>query len=143
MKVSYFMVPKDKVLTCYAEDSVKSAGQAMIDNGHSCVIVWDGTNPVGIVTKTDIVRALCVENVSKDTEVKYVMSTKLSTIADSSPVDEVAKALAARHVHHLVVVGKNGEFVGLTSALDVANEYALDAKAFPYSRDALQHWPRS
>jgi len=51
--------------------------------------------------------------------------------------DEASKIFISNKIHHAVVVDDEGTFVGVISAWDVAREGYLDAKAWPWNRQAL------
>ena len=57
MKVSSFMVPKSKVISCTPEDYLEKAIKLMLEHvvGSVIVLTKEGT-PAGIVTKTDLIR---------------------------------------------------------------------------------------
>jgi CBS domain-containing protein len=96
--------------------------------------------PLGVVTKTDLLRAYAIDKVSSDAEVQVTMSGNVFTVKGTDNRDAVAKALIDRKVHHAVVVDDAGKMIGITSSYDIANEVALDAKAHPWSREALVEW---
>ena len=66
------------------------------------------------------------------------METDLVYIDELTERDGVADVMSKHKVHHLLVKDNKGAFVGLTTTLDVVQEAALDAKAFPYNRSAFK-----
>jgi CBS domain-containing protein len=139
MKVSSFMVPKDKVIFCLPEDSLEVPMQLMLHNvvGSIVVVSKEGV-PVGIVTKTDLLRAWNDGLDSKNNKVYEIMGTSIETILDTAPTGVAAEHFEEKKHRHAFVVDKNGTYVGIVTAYDIAVETARDNKAWPYTnRDAL------
>eukprot|EP01013_Petalomonas_cantuscygni_P023917 TRINITY_DN45444_c0_g1_i1.p1 TRINITY_DN45444_c0_g1~~TRINITY_DN45444_c0_g1_i1.p1 ORF type:complete len:156 (-),score=36.62 TRINITY_DN45444_c0_g1_i1:824-1252(-) len=136
MKVAAFMKKADAAATVPVSATVGDVASRMVSAKVGSIVVIDGTRAAGIVTKSDIVAAYA-SGVPHDTAVSSVMATTLITCGVDTERDAAAELMTKAHKHHVVVVGASGEFVGIVSSLDIAQEVILDAKAFPYSREAL------
>ena len=137
MKVSGFMVPAAKVVSCTEDDLIQRVVADMTAHKISCIVVLDKANPkkaVGIVTKTDLIQAYG-KQVPLTGNVGSIMTPYVKTVPSSTQRDEVAKVFEGLKFHHAVVVDDaTGDCVGLVSAWDVATECAKDARAWPYVR---------
>jgi len=56
LKVSAFMVPRDKVLTITSDTIIEEAAQLMQQHKAGCLPVLEGEKLIGIITETDILR---------------------------------------------------------------------------------------
>jgi CBS domain-containing protein len=138
MKVQYFMIPKDQVATVHPEDTILSAAKIITERQVGSVVVVNNNGlPLGIITKTDIVTSV-VQSKSSSSHVIDIMSDDLLFVEETAERDHVADVMAKNKKHHVLVKNTKGEFVGLTTTLDVVHEAALDAKAFPYNRSAFR-----
>mmetsp|Transcript_24072 Transcript_24072/g.58720 ORF Transcript_24072/g.58720 Transcript_24072/m.58720 type:complete len:165 (-) Transcript_24072:283-777(-) len=145
-----FCVPAEKCATVdLASATLTDAARAMDAHKCSSVVVLDATHPrraVAIITKTDLVKWAFLDGKAPTAAVRECVTMKASdllTVARSANKSDASEIFKKRGVHHLVVVEDGADadakpYVGIVSALDVAHEYALDAKAMPYSRDALR-----
>ena len=67
-----------------------------------------------------------------------VMGTTIETILDTAPTGTAAAHFEQKKHRHAFVVDKDGTYVGIVTAYDIAVETARDNKAWPYvNRDAL------
>ena len=58
----------------------------------------------------------------------------LHCVLDTDNRDDAAKAMEKNQEHHSIVKTKDGEFVGVVSAWDIASEVAKDSRAWPWNR---------
>jgi CBS domain-containing protein len=136
MRVSEFMIPADMVVTCSPADTIQNALDLMVTKKIGAVVVLHQSNyhmPVGIATKSDIVRAY-QKGIPSTTHMGEIMSRNLTTMRDTLARDDAAKVFDREKIHHAVVLGENGEFKGLVSSWDIAVECARDARAWPWNR---------
>lgn len=99
----------EKLETTEASSSAQEAAKKMRDKNVSSLVVTDENNtPVGIVTERDLVRKICVNDVSsRNTLVQDMMSSPLATIDAISPVEAAADVMIQNKVRHLLVVENN------------------------------------
>jgi len=111
------------------------ASKLIVERHIGSVIVVDSNyEPVGIITKTDLVRAGFVNALPPTTPVTEVMHSQLEFCSEEMERDQVAETLMKKKIHHMLVKNKSNSWVGLTTSMDVVTEAALDAKAFPWTR---------
>ena len=141
MKVANFMVPRNKVVTCGPDDSLETAIQLMLEHVVGSVIVMPtglDQKPVGIVTKTDLIRGWSNGLDAKKDTVQAVMGTKYETVLDTSPVGLAAEHFEKTKHRHAFVIDANDNFVGIVTSYDIAVETARDNRSWPYvNRDEL------
>ena len=133
MRVSGFMIPKEQVKTCAASDTIESVLDAILDNKISAVVCVEENKPVGIITKTDLTKAY-KKQLPLDTKISDIMVADVKAVFENQPRDKAARIFESNKIHHAVVVGENGEFSGLISSLDIANECVKDDRAWPWNR---------
>lgn len=111
----------------------------VLDHVVGSIIVLTGEGkPAGIVTKTDLLRGWEKGLDAKTSAVSEVMGTRIETILDTSPTGVAAEHFEQKKHRHAFVVDKDGAYVGIVTAYDIAVETARDNKAWPYvNRDAL------
>lgn len=134
------MVPRSKVISCCPDDSLETAMKLMLEHVVGSVVVMPkgGDSPVGIVTKTDLIRGWEQGLDAKKDTVSTVMGTKFETVLDTSPSGIAAEHFEKLKHRHAFVVDKDGNFVGIVTAYDIAVETARDNKAWPYvNRDEI------
>jgi CBS domain-containing protein len=128
------MIPADKVCKVAVTDTIAAAIDAIVDRHISSVLVVDDeSKPVGIITKTDLVKAY-QQGRSATESVTGIMRTDMTTILDTKTRDDAAKTFERKEIHHVLVLDGSGNFVGLISAWDIASECAKDARAWPWVR---------
>lgn len=133
MRVSGFMTPKDQVKACVASDTIESVLDAILDNQISAVVCLEESKPVGIITKTDLAKAY-KQQLPLSTKISDIMVADVKAVFENQPRDKAARLFETNKIHHAVVVGENGEFSGLISSLDIANECVKDDRAWPWNR---------
>lgn len=81
--------------------------------------------------KPTISLATNLYTILKLAQVGLIMSKKdLLTVVDTESRDQAARAFERNQNHHAVVVDKNGSFVGIISAWDIAAECVRDDQAW-------------
>ncbi len=106
------------VVTAAPDETVADAAGTFLEEGISSVVVVEDDEAVGIVTGTDLVRALDEAESPREKPVSAVMSTPVVT---TDPAAELADALETMHDHGVarLVVVEDGRLVGLVSTDDV------------------------
>ena len=125
----------DEVVTAASTDSVRQVMDSMLENQISSVVVKDESEPLGIITKSDLMKAYH-DGVCIDDPCSKIMTpaNKLETCKMTDDKDKVASILASTHHHHVLVVDDTSQFVGLISSWDITAEDAKDSRAWPYLR---------
>jgi CBS domain-containing protein len=111
------------VVWCVAAGLSTAAARRILDErriGGLPVVDEEGC-PVGVVTRADL------PGDGDDTRVEEVMSPIAFTLDERAPIAHAAALMAIEGVHHLPVVGAEGDVVGMVSALDVVAWVARQA----------------
>jgi CBS domain-containing protein len=134
------------VLCVTREVSIEGLAALFLERGISAAPVVDAEGfPVGIVTKTDLVRehwergdtseltatdevldGLHVAAVARATVGEIMMSVAF-TLCEDEPLSRAAAIMAAEQVHHLPIVDAEGHVVGILSSLDFVRWVAEQA----------------
>ncbi len=105
-----------KLITINADSDIKEAAKLMLKNDISSLIVVDNEEIVGIVTKTDLIKALTQDN----RKVREFMHRKVTTVAPNTRVLEARKILINKKISRLPVI-KGNELVGMLCYSDISN----------------------
>lgn len=110
------------VVTVADDESLRGAVGAMLDRGVGSVVVVD-TGPVGIVTRTDALRAVHRDGGSlADVAARKAMSRDLVTVTKRTSVTSALDEMARHGVKKLPV--RDGiELVGIVTMTDVAEHH--------------------
>jgi CBS-domain-containing membrane protein len=125
---------------------VRDLVSLFLDEGISAVPVVDGNGkPIGLVSKTDVVRAIKGGHAANSPEVDThiqpwwdadrlsqlkvgeIMTPTLYTFSPTTTVADATAAMAFEGMHHLPVVADSGKLMGMLSALDLLNWIARHA----------------
>jgi CBS domain-containing protein len=92
------MVPVDKVVTCKQTDTIKTVMDLMLEHNIGAVVVPNSPDhPIGIITKTDIVKAYH-DNVTLDHKAQEIMQTGLEACNENMNRDQAAHILERNKV---------------------------------------------
>jgi acetoin utilization protein AcuB len=86
-------------------------------------VIDDAGRPMGVVSRTDIVRHLRTDGVLRPdfarNTVSAIMNPRLFFVLPNTPIKSVINKMLRRKVHRLFVIDQHGVLVGVVSALDV------------------------
>jgi len=99
--------------------TLEEASKLMVSKKVGSVLVSDGKNYMGIITKMDVVRLVARGKNPAQTRAKQVMSSPLKKVGVSSTVMDVAKTMRHEGVHRVVVADNNEGVVGIISDKDI------------------------
>ena len=116
------MIAKDimtrDVITVNPTMTVKSLAMTLIKNQISGAPVADKVGKiVGVVSESDIVA-------KKGKDVKSIMSKKIISVGEQTPVEEIARMMTTHHIKRLPVMN-DGKVVGIVSRADIVSAIAL------------------
>ncbi|WP_052063680.1 GGDEF domain-containing protein [Nitrincola sp. A-D6] len=132
---------RQDVVTCQRHESVLSAIRLMADYNIGSVVVCNGQQPVGMLTRRDAMH-LVPEDGEKNVIVEQVMSTPLITITPDAGIDELGIELMSGRIRHAVVVDEQGGLIGVVSESDIVNSHGLEHDLFMRSvYDVCNHHP--
>lgn len=83
-------------------------------------VINDAGRPVGVVSRTDIVRREAKP--SRTTDVREIMTATVVSVRPEDPAWEVIAKMTALKLHRLFVVDRTGVLVGVISAFDVVRK---------------------
>jgi len=106
------------VLTAGKSASLQEAALNMTKLNIGCVIVTDGTKPLGIVTERDFVTKVAAEGRPLFTEICEVMSSPLITIGPEETIWEASEIMKQKSIHKLPVK-ENEQIIGIVTTTDI------------------------
>jgi len=96
----------------------------MTDAHVGCVIITNGSSPIGIVTERDIVQRVVSTDLPSSTSVSEIMSTQLITAKPDYTLWELAQLMKTNSIHKMPVE-KDGNLVGMITATDLVKANSL------------------
>ena len=116
---------RKRLITIEESASVQEAANRMKDKNVSSLVVVDEIGrPLGLITERDLVRKVCIHDISTSKLIiKEIMSSPLITIDSNSSASEAADMMLRNNVRHLLVVdSKSSEGldkpIGIVTPLD-------------------------
>ena len=104
--------------TITADATIEDAAQLMVETGARRVPVVDGQLE-GIVTITDVVRAIAEGDVAGDTEVGDLASRTVNAVYAGTPLTVAERELSHSRVPYGVVLDDDGEMCGVLTEVDI------------------------
>ena len=102
------------------ESSVHDAASLMLEKDISCLLVSGVEGPIGIITERDILRRVTAVRLDPGkVRVKDVMSSPLVSVDPETSVGDAAKKMIESEIKRLVVMSKDGAFMGLITMTDI------------------------
>ena len=119
------MVPSDKVKTVSPNTPVEEAMELVLENKIGSIVVIEHQSPVGIITKSDVVKAY-KSDIPTSAPCKRIMCKgPLHTCTPRMSRKNAARIMETERTHHLIVVDENNSsFLGLLSSWDIASDCA-------------------
>jgi signal-transduction protein with cAMP-binding, CBS, and nucleotidyltransferase domain len=106
-------------LSVMTEDTtVKQAAEQMHDQQIGSLLVKKGNDYSGIMTETDVVRAVAEHDNVAATSVVHVMSSPILTVEKKLSPHYARDLMANKRIRHLAVTD-DGKIVGILSARDL------------------------
>jgi CBS domain-containing protein len=101
------------------EASVYEACELMRERAVGALLVMEHGDLLGILSQRDIVEGVVIPRADPDkTEVRTLMTSEVHSVPPETTAVEALRLLHDTGVHHLPVVGKNGEVHGMVSLSD-------------------------
>lgn len=119
----------EKETITISADSGKTAqdvADLMVKKKVCSIIVIDKKGQhVGIITKSDMVKRVCLKNVAASRiKVEEIMSSPLITIMSFDSIDTASRVMTKNKIKQLVVLEEDDRIVGLLSATDIMRRLA-------------------
>lgn len=94
----------------------------------SLVIVDLESKPIGILTDRDLAMKCVGDGLGVDVRIDEVMTRRVSTVHEDTPIDQALRHMAADKVRRMVVVDGLGRLVGLLALDDVLDLLVEEAE---------------
>jgi len=99
-------------------DTVLGAVKLMDEDGAGCVVVLRGSDPVGIVTESDVLALVAAERDPAEVEVSSVMSEPVVSVHADRALSDAAGTMSREDIRRLAVTNDD-DLVGVLSERDV------------------------
>jgi CBS domain-containing protein len=116
---------RKKLVTIEESSSVQESANRMKDKNVSSLIVVDANSrPLGLITERDLVRKVCIHDVSASKIInRDIMSSPLISIESKSSQSEAVDIMLQNNVRHLLVVDNESSEnvnkpIGIVTPLD-------------------------
>jgi len=120
-KIEQFM--EESLLSVKPEASVTDAAKLMLENKVGALLVYDGSNYLGIVTSTDFSHKVLAKELSPEkTKISSIMAQPLITLDRNQTMRDAYRCMHQHNIRHLAVT-ENEDVVGVLSVKDFANYY--------------------
>ena len=106
------------VVTIRPNLSLREASKIMSKFGIGSLVVVEDENLVGIITSTDIIKAIAEGKDVDNTLVSEVMSKDVITVDPDESLEEAVEKMMERNIKRLPVV-EGGKLVGIITASDI------------------------
>jgi CBS domain-containing protein len=117
------------VITIAPTTPLVEAQRLLVDERVPALVVVDDKQTLcGLVTRTDVLRGLLDE---PDGDVADAMSLYVFAVPVDASIERAAALMAVESVGQVVVTGRDGELLGLVSAVDIARHLAARAGYIP------------
>jgi len=110
------------------DDTLDSALRMMVERNIGVLPVCEGDALVGILSERDFLRRVLYKGVSLESEVREVMTEKISTVTSAESIQRCMELMTELRVRHLPVVDA-GKLIGILSIGDVVRVTVDDQKA--------------
>jgi CBS domain-containing protein len=116
-KVQTIMI--SPVLTISGEAPVFEAARTMGERHVGSLIVFEHSQPVGIITERDLLSNVIAKQLDmKQISVREVMNSPLVTVDGDTPLEDAIALMVERKITRLPVK-RNGEIVGIVTSREI------------------------
>lgn len=109
------------VKTINTGSSIFDAAKSMADQSISSLIVMDGDTPAGIITDKDITKRCVAAQVSPDSDVANIMTTKMLSVTSDTSAYDALMIMTRKHIHHLPVIDEEA-LSGIVTTTDLMRQ---------------------
>jgi len=109
-------------------DTLESALRIMVERNIGVLPVTEGEKLVGIISERDFLRRVLYKGIPLQTEVRAVMTEKISTVGSNESIQRCMELMTELRVRHLPVVD-SGKLIGILSIGDVVRVSLDDQRA--------------
>jgi len=109
----------EDVPTTSSDTSISDVADLMVNRGARRIPVVDGDELVGIVTVTDVVRAIADGNADGEVRVEEVAETAVNTSYENAPLPVVEREIAYAQDPYTVMLDDDAEMSGMLTEVDI------------------------
>jgi len=130
MKLKEFMVPYKDVCFITPDSNLDKIASVFVERRIGSVLVKEdlATEPVGIITKTDVVEAYLSGLKGTEVTARWFMSKDLKFCNENETRETIAHEMMKFGHHHMLIQNDKRELVGMVSVYDISLDLALDAR---------------
>jgi CBS domain-containing protein len=99
--------------------SVTDVAELVLESGERRVPVVDGDELLGIITVTDIIRAIAEGEENGDTEVGTLATREVNTVYQGTPLPVAERELGHANVPYAIVLDDDGDHAGMLTEVDI------------------------
>jgi len=125
-KISTYM--STPVIAASPYDNLAHIRKLMIRHHIGRIVIVEGNRPVGIITKSDFIRAIFSRRrftkPLEEIKAEEIMTRDLIVVDENRSIKAAAKLMVRKGVSGLPVVAKNGDLVGIITLTDITRAYA-------------------
>ena len=115
---------RSPVISINAEANIKGAIELINEKKIGSLLVKEGKNYAGIITKTDLIQKVILRKLNyKKTKIHTIMTDVILTIDHETPIDEAVGMMNKNQVRHLAVT-ENGGIVGIISIKNITDYFS-------------------
>ncbi len=118
MRLSTAEVMHATPISTPADSSIYQSAKMMADNGISSLLITEDAKPVGIITDRDITKRCVAVQLSVESSVSKIMTTKMQSVTSDSSAYDALMIMTRKHIHHLPVIDGE-ELVGIMTITDL------------------------
>jgi len=111
----------EDVATTSVDTTVSDVAGLMVEQGERRVPVVDGDTLEGIITVTDVVRAIANGDLDGDVHVEAVATEAVNAVYAGAPLPVAERELSYARVPYAVVLDEDGELAGMVTEVDILN----------------------
>ncbi len=104
------------------DTSLSKSLRIMSENHISCLIIAEGSRPLGILTERDIIKIASRRIDIYSTKISEVMSSPVITVSIDANILEIYGILRSERIRHLVVLDRDGVGQGVVTQTDIIKE---------------------
>jgi CBS domain-containing protein len=116
------------IISCAPDTPIQEVARTMTENDVSALVVMEGDQLTGIISRTDLVNARVYEQYWKHWRgltAGHIMTKDVVTVAADESLERAGRLLMERHIHRLVVVEERDGAprpIGVLSITDIVRD---------------------
>lgn len=117
-----------RVRTVDLNATTRDVAKKMANEKADCVVVIEGSTPVGVITERDLVVKILSDGFDPDKVLaRDIMSSALVTVSPDDTMGDAARLMSEYKIRRLLVVDDKRTLVGIATADDLAKVLAKGA----------------